>query len=120
MKVLHLIPDLDYGNAARQLGWLAPALKDFDIQSHIGVLSGAGPLASSLASLPVAYLDWNRWVDLRPLWRLHRLISDVRPDVIHCWRAETIRALALVNYQSKIPIVVSSFSWPSTLSGIWS
>ena len=90
MKVLHLIPDLEYGNAARQLGWLAPALKDFNIQCHIGVLSVAGPLATSLADLPVTYLDWNRRVDLRPFWRLHRLISDVGPDFIQCWRAETL------------------------------
>src|SRR5262249_42653827 len=65
------------------------------------------------------YLDWNRWVDLRPLWRLRRLISDFGPDVIHCWQAEAMRALALVNYQRKNPVVVSSFSWPSTHNGIW-
>ena len=119
MKVLHLIPDLEYGNAARQLSWLAPALKASHIECHIGVLSGPGPLATSLANLPVIYLNWNRWVDLRPLWRLRRLISYFGPNVIHCWRAETIRALALVNYQSKIPVIVSSFSWPSTHTGIW-
>src|ERR1043166_8398109 len=110
MKVLHLIPDLEYGNAARQLGWLAPALKDFDIECHIGVLSGAGPLATSLASLPFTYLDWNRWLDVRPFWGLRKLITALKPDVIHCWRAETIRALAFVNFQSKIPIIVSAFS----------
>jgi glycosyltransferase involved in cell wall biosynthesis len=119
MKVLHLIPDLEYGNAARQLGWLAPALKDYDIECHIAVFSSPGPLTNSLANLPLTYLDWDRWVDLRPLWRLRRLISDVGPGVIHCWRVETVRALALVNYQSKIPVIVSSFSWPSTLSRIW-
>jgi len=120
MKVLHLIPDLEYGNAARQLGWLAPALMDLDIECHIGVLSGAGPLATSLANLPVTYLDWNRWVDLRPLWRLRRLSSDFGPDIIHCWRPEAIRALALMNYQSKTPVILSLFSWPSAPSGGWS
>ena len=118
MKVLHLIPDLDYGNAARQLSWLAPVLKQSAVDCRVCVLSGRGPLARSLANVPLDYLHWNRWVDLKPFWRLHEVLATFQPDVIHCWRHESVRALALVRYPNKSPVIVSLGSWPSITSGI--
>ena len=98
MKVLHIIPDLDYGNAARQLSWLAPVVKQSAVDCRVCVLSGRGPLAKSLANVPLDYLHWNRWVDLKPFWRLHEVLTTFQPDVIHCWQQESVRALALVRY----------------------
>jgi glycosyltransferase involved in cell wall biosynthesis len=117
MKVLHIIPDLEYGNAARQLGWLAPILEQSAIQSRVCVLSGHGPLAQSLAQLPVDYLDWNRWVDPKPFGRLRRVLSSFKPDIIHCWRQESIRALAVIRFRSKDPVIVSLFSGDAWSSG---
>ena len=120
MKVLHIIPDLEYGNAARQLGWLAPILEQSAIQCRVCVLSGHGPLASSLAQLPVDYLDWNRWLDPKPFWHLRHILSSFKPDIIHCWRRESLRAFAVARFRGKDPVIVSLFSGDASSSGGWS
>jgi glycosyltransferase involved in cell wall biosynthesis len=121
MKVLHIIPDLEYGNAARQLSWLAPALNEFAIQCRVCVLSGHGPLAQSLAQVPVDYLDWNRRVDLRPFWQLRRIFSSFEPDIIHCWRLESLRTLmASCLFSLKgTKVIVSLFSGDASSSEAW-
>jgi glycosyltransferase involved in cell wall biosynthesis len=111
MKVLHIIPDLEYGSAARQLSWLAPALEQSGVDCHVCVLSGRGPLARSLANVQLHYLDWNRWVDLRPFWRLRRVLATFQPDLIHCWRQESVQALTLTRCRGLSPAIVSSCSW---------
>src|SRR5713101_4170303 len=120
MKVLHIIPGLEYGNAARQLSWLAPILEQFAIQCRVCVLSGHGPLAQSLAQLPVDYLDWNRWLDPKPFWHLRHILSSFKPDIIHCWRRESLRALAVARFRGKDPVIVSLFSGDASASGGWS
>jgi len=119
MKVLYIIPDLEYGNAARQLTWLAPALNESGIQCRVCVLSGHGPLSRSLAQLPVNYLDWSRSVDLIPFWHLRRILSSFQPDIVHCWRRESLRALAAVRFRSKVSVIVSLFSGDALSGGAW-
>jgi glycosyltransferase involved in cell wall biosynthesis len=119
MKVLHLIPDLEYGSAARQLSWLAPIQQQSGLDCRVCVLSGTGPLGKSFANVPLDHLGWNRWVDLKPLWRLRQRLATYRPDVIHCWRLESVRALALVHSPSKNPVIASLCSWPSLNNGLW-
>jgi glycosyltransferase involved in cell wall biosynthesis len=120
MKVLHIITDLEYGNAARQLSWLTPALNESGIQCRVCVLSGRGPFACSLGQSPVDYLDWNRGLDLKPFWHLRRILSSFEPDIVHCWKRESLRVLTVARFRSKVPVIVSLFSGDALSGGAWS
>ena len=101
MKVLHVIPNLDFGNAAKQLTLLVPALAASGIQCRVAVISGKGPFAQVLESANVAMdlLDWKRWIEPQPFLRLRQIIQDFSPEIIHCWRRESIRVLALLGWR---------------------
>jgi glycosyltransferase involved in cell wall biosynthesis len=118
MKVLHLIPDLEYGNAAKQLSLLAPALAASGVECRIVVMSGKGPLAEplQLADINLEFLNWKRWIDFKPLGRLSRWIADYSPDIIHCWRRESVRCLALARW-TKQKTLASCIGYP--IRGIW-
>jgi glycosyltransferase involved in cell wall biosynthesis len=111
MKVLHIIPNLDFENAAKQLTLLVPALNASGIQCRIAVLSGIGPFINRLqeANIPPDLLGWNRLFDIRPLLRLKELIKSFSPNVIHCWRVETVRFLALAGGRNNGALVMASF-----------
>ncbi|HEV2948836.1 MAG TPA: glycosyltransferase [Gemmataceae bacterium] len=118
MKVLHLIPDLEYGNAAKQLSLLAPALAALGVESRIVVMSGMGPLAEPLqsADINLEFLNWKRWIDFKPFGRLSRSIANYSPDIIHCWRRESVRCLALAGW-TKRKTLASCIGYP--IGGIW-
>jgi len=107
MKVLQVIPNLEFGNAAKQLTLLAPALTASGVHCRIAVLSGNGPLANPLVAANIVpdFIGWKRWIDPQPFLRLKQLIKGFSPDVIHCWGRESIRALALIggrNYGARV------------------
>lgn len=110
MKVLHIIPNLEYGDAARQLTLLVPALVASDIECWIAVMSGIGPLAKPLqsADLSLEFLNWKRWVDPQPFWRLRQILKAFRPTIIHCWRHDSIRALVLTGWCNQGACVIGS------------
>jgi glycosyltransferase involved in cell wall biosynthesis len=98
MKVLFLIPNLDFGNAPKQLTLLVPALAASGIQCRVAVMTGRGPFAQVLeaANVPLDMLDWKRWVEPQPFLRLREIIQSFSPEIIHCWQRESIRVLALL------------------------
>jgi glycosyltransferase involved in cell wall biosynthesis len=118
MKVLHLIPDLEYGNAAKQLSLLAPALAASGVESRIVVMTGMGPLTEPLqsADINLQFLNWKRWIDFKPFGRLSRSIADYSPDIIHCWRRASVRCLALSGL-TKRKTLASCIGYP--IRGIW-
>jgi glycosyltransferase involved in cell wall biosynthesis len=118
MKVLHLIPDLEYGNAAKQLSLLAPALAASGVECRIVVMTGKGPLAAPLqsADINLEFLNWKRWIDFKPFGRLSRSIANYSPDIIHCWRRESVRCLALAGW-TKQKTLASCIGYPTR--GIW-
>jgi glycosyltransferase involved in cell wall biosynthesis len=113
MKVLHLIPDLEYGNAAKQLSLLVPALADSGTESQIVVMRGKGPLAESMQAAPrnLQFLKWKRRIDLKPFGELRRWIASYSPDIIHCWRRESVRYLALAGW-TKQKTLASCIGYP--------
>jgi len=118
MKVLHLIPDMEYGNAAKQLSLLAPALTDSGTDCQIVVMTGKGPLAESMqaATKNVLFLKRKRWIDLKAFGDLRRWIARYSPDIIHCWRRESVRYLALAGW-TKQKTLVSCIGDP--VKGLW-
>jgi glycosyltransferase involved in cell wall biosynthesis len=118
MKVLHLIPDLEYGNAAKQLSLLVPALADSGTDCRIVVMTGKGPLAEPLlsAQADLQFLNRKRWIDFKSLGRLGRLIARHSPDIVHCWRREAVRYLALAGWTKK-KTLMSCIGYP--VKGLW-
>jgi glycosyltransferase involved in cell wall biosynthesis len=98
MKILHLLPTLEYSGASRQVLTLAPSLLRRGHDVVVCALGSDGPWGQRLRAQGVAVhaLRWTRAIDPTPLWKLHRLLDAVQPDVIHAWRAPVLRTLALV------------------------
>lgn len=98
MRVLLLVPDLEYGGAAGQLVTVAPRLAAHDIEARAVALDGEAPWFGRLRDGRVAIdlLGWHRLIDLDPFLRLRRLVRQFRPDVVHAWGIPAVRAAALV------------------------
>src|SRR4051794_12025429 len=109
-KVLYVIPSLDYGGAARQLGLLAAGLPRDRFEPRVCVLGRDGPLGTPLraAGVPVEVLGWTRSFDPRPPWRLRQILRDFRPDVLHLWTPAAVRAAALSGGLKKSRPLVSA------------
>jgi glycosyltransferase involved in cell wall biosynthesis len=96
MRVLHVIPDLRYGGATKQLTLLVRHLPRDRFESRVCVLQ-PDPRAHLLQEVGVGIdlLNWRRLLDPRPLWRLRHLLRSWRPDIIHAWRPASLRAILL-------------------------
>jgi len=86
-RILHIIPTLDRGGAEKQLVLLATRLPrdQFDVQ--VCTLTRSGPLSAPLADaqIPVHAIS-KRWkFDPPAYWRLKRLITRLRPSLVHTW-----------------------------------
>jgi glycosyltransferase involved in cell wall biosynthesis len=109
MKVLHVIPSLDYSSAVMQLLVLARGLPTDAIEGHVCVLGREGRCASPLraAGATVEALGWRRWFDPAPLWQLRRRVQRLRPHVIHAWGLSALRAAALAKGRTSGRLLVS-------------
>jgi glycosyltransferase involved in cell wall biosynthesis len=97
-KVLYVLPNLKPGGAAKQGSRLAAGLPRDRYEPRVCVLGKDGPLGDPLraAGVPVEVLGWSRVFDPRPPRRLHQLLREFRPDVLHLWTPPAVRAVALV------------------------
>jgi glycosyltransferase involved in cell wall biosynthesis len=117
MRILHLLPSLQYNGAAKQALLLGPELsKVCDLR--VCVLHEEGPWANDLrgAGVAVHALTWARPIDPLPLWRLHKLLRAFQPDRIHLWRLPALRALALVG-RGLLPRCIVSQALPADRLG---
>jgi glycosyltransferase involved in cell wall biosynthesis len=110
MKVLLVIPSLEYGGAARQLTLLAAGLPPGEFDRQVCVLGGAGPWAEALraAGVGVTVLGSHHLLQAAPVRGLWQLLRDFRPDVIHAWHLPALR-LALPLARGRGALVAS---WP--------
>ena len=94
MKILHIIPSLNYSGATRQLASLCRGLArgTFDIQVCV-----LGKDASAIGLLgpeqEVHILGKTRSLDLVALWTLRQLVRSFQPHVIHAWGSAAVRNL---------------------------
>ena len=96
MKILFVIPSLDYGGAARQLTLIASGLPRDRFRPRVCVLGRTAPWAEELrvTGIEVDILGWKRPFEPAPFVALRRLLSEVRPDVVHFWGKTGLRAAA--------------------------
>jgi glycosyltransferase involved in cell wall biosynthesis len=122
VKILFLIPRLDYHGAARQLTLLAAGLPRPAFEPVVCVLGEAGPLTAPLdkAGVRVVTLGWGRrpagWLDPRRLIRLGRLLDSMRPQIVHVWQVEPLRVLRLLPSGWRKPVVLSA-AWGAPCPG---
>ncbi len=88
MKVLHLINTLSAGGAELHLLTLCQHLKRLGVESAVAYLKegrGSRPLRSDFetAGLSVFHLGGDGVSLVRPLLRLHRLLKQEKPDILH-------------------------------------
>lgn len=106
MKVLYLLPSLEYNSAASQICALAPRLtRTVDLQ--ICALKRLGPCANELDDILVHCLNATQAFPIAPLLRLRRLLHEFNPDRIHIWRAAALRLFALIGRRYLSRIIVS-------------
>jgi glycosyltransferase involved in cell wall biosynthesis len=109
LRILHVIPSLDYNAAARQLTLLAPRLPRDRFDVRVAVLQTAGPWADQLRKdgVRVDILGWTRLIDPRPFRGLRRCLAEFQPDVLHVWRLSGLRWAVLVGGWARRRVVVS-------------
>jgi glycosyltransferase involved in cell wall biosynthesis len=86
-RILQIIPTLDRGGAEKQLVLLATGLPRDKFDVHVCTLTRSGPLSAALAAARVPlHTVGKRWkFDPAAYWRLRRLISHLRPSLVHTW-----------------------------------
>lgn len=120
MKLLLLIPTLDRSGAEKQLTLLATHLPREEFSVQVAVLTREGPYRDKLvaAGIPVTNINKRFKCDPVAYWKLRKLISDWRPDVLHTWlfAANSYGRLA-AGPRPPCPIVVSERCVDSWKSG---
>ena len=89
-RILHIIDSLGRTGLANQLLVLGRGLLEHGFDVHVAALDGRGPLVREFAAAGVPTVEINRRGRHDPMAcaRLHRLVSRLRPDVIHSWNAD--------------------------------
>jgi glycosyltransferase involved in cell wall biosynthesis len=110
LKILFVIPTLDYSGAATQIALLASAWPCDRGPLCVAALGSEGPAADLLraAGVEVVPLGRARILDLAAGWRLRRRLRDWRPDVIHAWGRRSWRVVALAGGRGGSRFVVSA------------
>ena len=120
IKLLLLIPTLDRSGAEKQLTLLATRLPHPEFSVHVAVLTRSGPYQAELSSagIPVTVIDKRFKCDPLAWWKLRRLLSDWKPDVLHTWlfAANSYGRLA-AGARPAFPVVVSERCVDSWKSG---
>ena len=107
-RILHLIPSLEGGGAERQLSCLAGGLRRLGADVHVAYLRD-GPHLSRLLQEDVRthYLGPLNNSDPRLVLKIHRLIRQIRPDIIQTWLTQMDIIGGLAARWNKIPFVLS-------------
>jgi glycosyltransferase involved in cell wall biosynthesis len=108
MKILHVIPSLEYSGATSGLKSLAWCQVRSGDSMRVFNLGPETAFCAELASLgvPVRCGDWRRWIDIRPLMTLRQEVREFSPDVIHAWGLPALRAVAAVGGR-RHPVILS-------------
>jgi glycosyltransferase involved in cell wall biosynthesis len=112
VKVLFLIPSLDYGGAAKQLSLLAGGLPRERFTPRVCALGRPAPWGEALRQIgiDVEMLAWKRTFDAKPWLRLRELLRTFRPDVIHAWGLANLwPAPFLSRWSGDARLVLSAF-----------
>jgi glycosyltransferase involved in cell wall biosynthesis len=86
-RILHIIDSLGYNGPAKQLLVLGRGLLQQGYEVHVAALDGRGALAGDYHKAGMATCELNRRWPCDPLayFKLHRLTSKLRPNIVHTW-----------------------------------
>ncbi|WBL41300.1 glycosyltransferase family 4 protein [Algoriphagus halophytocola] len=92
MKVVRIVSELDFGGVEKVLANSLPVLHNQEgIELKLIVLGKGGKVADELAvqGIPIQTLGFNpRIPNFKLLKKLQRILSEFRPDVVHCQGGE--------------------------------
>jgi glycosyltransferase involved in cell wall biosynthesis len=112
VHVLHLITAFDRGGAENHLSELVRHQRAAGMEVTIAYLRGRGAWGPAMRELGVEVvpLGLRFYGDLRPLWRLRRLIAKGKPSLVHAHLppAELYARVALLGIPaSSLPLIIS-------------
>jgi glycosyltransferase involved in cell wall biosynthesis len=86
-RIVYVIPTLELGGAEKQLTLLATSLPRSLFFPQVVVLTRTGPYEQELrdAGIPVTVLQKRLKLDPVCLYRLSRLLWQLRPELVHTW-----------------------------------
>jgi glycosyltransferase involved in cell wall biosynthesis len=110
IKILFLIPSLEYSGAAKQAAVLVRALPRDRFEPRLCALGNHGPITDIIggAGAEVDALGRTGLFHLPALWRLRRLVRDFRPNVIHAWGWPSLWAAVLAGGRGHGRLVASA------------
>lgn len=108
MKVLYLTSRLTAHGTGQVPALLARTLPRPTFAPEVVVLDDPCPPGKDLAAagVPIHYLPCRRLIDLQAHWRLRRLVRHSRPDIVHVWGLDALRALRIAAGW-RVPVVLS-------------
>src|SRR5262245_5700295 len=106
LKILHLLPHLGVGGAARQVGLLADHLPRERFTIRLAALGRDGLAGDALrrSGFPAVAFRARHHLDPGPLIAWRRLLAEFRPDVVHAWRPGPIRFALLLSGQQRLVV----------------
>jgi glycosyltransferase involved in cell wall biosynthesis len=110
VRVVLLITDLELGGTPLRIKRLAVALREREIDAHVGCLSPPGPVSQQLqaAGVPTFACNAHNARDLTALARLRRELHNLRPDVIHANLTHANVAARAIGALLRIPVIGST------------
>jgi glycosyltransferase involved in cell wall biosynthesis len=110
MRLLHVIPSLDWGSAERQLPIVFGELSGLSFDQQMIVLRGGVPDDTPRKDRITA-LDLPRRLDLASCRKLCQCVRDFAPDILHTWRREACRLVAASCPAGPAHRVISLWGW---------
>jgi glycosyltransferase involved in cell wall biosynthesis len=109
IKVLFVLPDLEYSGAGKQLMLLLKRLPKERFETIVCVVGRSGPLLGSIQNSRgrVESLKWHRLLDIKPVMRYRELARRFAPDLIHAWGKPAWWFACLAEPVSARPIIAS-------------
>ncbi|HEV3235696.1 MAG TPA: glycosyltransferase [Gemmataceae bacterium] len=110
LKILFVIPSLEYSGAAKQLTLLANRLPRDRFEVRVCILNKGGAWLTKLESegIPFDVLHWMRSVDPAALFRLRKIVKAFQPHIVHAWTRPAWRALSATTLGIKTAFVMSN------------
>lgn len=121
LRVLSLIDSIQAGGGAEtSLATMAPALTAHGIELHVAYFHQRVGLDDELRAGGARLHLIGEHGRLKRVLAVHRLIEEVRPDVVHTTLFEADLAGRLAGRWSKVPVVSSLVSTGFELGPLWS
>lgn len=108
VRVLHVIPGLESGGAEGQLLTLGRLMASRGVEQRVVTMTPEGVLRDSYAPIFGDLFDIGMTrgaVSIAAVARFHRILKDVRPDLVHAWMYHACLLVAVT--PARVPTVWS-------------